>query len=321
MGFWEERKLKKQRAEAAKGLTGQQKSVATAFGAGQLGEKPSGTELKFKLMDEQERKQLVGALIAKMNKLYTEADLVNNQTLTRLCQESIDRMQRSNLVSSPAMSNLIGQFMDKFISDAIAALQAPNGQFNAYQNLFAINTLIGDMTSSEKAAFYANPRYTENKIKLVQQQALAAIYQRQISDINSQANTLAADAKNINLTPTMLNSELKKLAAQKKKLEEHIQQCNILMESFNIILNQIEDEANVNSVGGVEGVTVDVSTAVEGRTAIQEGLSGIVEINEQGQVNDIAVGNSNLTMGSTISPQNNDAIEDENEALLAAFNS
>ena len=120
----------------------------------------------------------------------------------------------------------------------------------------------------------------------------------------------------------MLNEELKKLAASKKKLEEHIQQCQILINSFQIILNQVEDSFNVNSVGGTAGVTVDVSTAVEERTALQDELSGIVDINEQGNANNINVGNSNLGMSSTVTaPNNNEALEGENEALLAGFNS
>ena len=48
----------------------------------------------------------------------------------------------------------------------------------------------------------------------------------------------------------------------------------------------------------------------------------LVDINEQGNANNINVGNSNLGMSSTVTaPNNNEALEGENEALLAGFNS
>ena len=325
MGWFEDRKLKKQREQEAKRAEEQAKRTGGAFGntpGTGIGAKPSAKQTQWNMEDEQERKKLIGILISKMNKFYGEADLLNNATLRNQCQTVIDRLQRTNLVTSPALSNSIAQFLDKYITDAISSLQAPGGQLAAYQSLLAINAVIGDMTSNEKARFYTDDRYLENKVKLIAQEALVASYRRDIAAINAQANTLAADAKTIGMTPSMLNEELKKLAASKKKLEEHIQQCQILINSFQIILNQVEDNFNVNSVGGTAGVTVDVSTAVEERTALQDELSGIVDINEQGNANNINVGNSNLGMSSTVTaPNNNEALEGENEALLAGFNS
>ena len=325
MGWFEDRKQKKLREQQAKAAAQQGQRTSAALGNAPgtgIGAKPSARQVQWNMEDAQEKKKLISTLIAKMNKLYGEADLLNNGTLRDQAQGIIDRLQRTELVSTPALSNSIAQFLDRYITDSIASLQSPGGQVAAYQNLLAIHSVLGDMTSPEKSKFYTDDRYLENKVKITQQEALVAAYRRDIANINAQANRLAADANAIGMTPSMLNEELKKLAASKQKLEGQIQQCKVLINSFQIILTQVEDSFNVNSVGGTAQVTVDVSTAVEQRTALQDELSGIVDINEQGNVNNLNVGNSNLGMSSTVTAgANNEALEGENEALLASFNS
>ena len=121
------------------------------------------------------------------------------------------------------------------------------------------------------------------------------------------------------MSESSLNRKLKSLLATKQKYEEQIQQATVVLDAQTLILNQAEAEHNVNMAGNIDQITVDVSTAVEGRAALQEGLSGIVEINEQGKVNDLAVGNSNLAMGATATGTNNEAVASENENLLSMF--
>ncbi|GEM_PF-5294554 len=313
-----EKKQKKAEQQAQEALT---KKTNASFGGGSgIGQQPANKKAVIGQMeDAQEKKKLVGSVIARMNKLYTEADLRNNATLRNKTQEVIDRLQRSDLVGSPALNNTIAQFLDKFINDAISALQAPNGAAAAYDYIFAIDEVISDMTSSERAKLYSNPGYVDAQVKLLEQNALINQYERSIAAINTQAKTMAADAQAVGMSQDTLNRKLKKLLEQKASLNVQIQRCQAIATAQETIIKKAVAEHNANLAGGVEQVTVDVSTAVEGLQALDEGLSGVVEINEQGRVNNLAVGNSELAMGATATGTNSEAVASENEALLSQF--
>ena len=215
-------------------------------------------------------------LIPKLNKLYDEANLFYYSSLCDQIQNVIGKLQRAEPVPSSVSSMRAYQLMDRLIADSIFSLQTQTGQAAACQNLLAIQNVLDDMASPEKAKFYADDHYFDCKTKLAQQEALIAAYRETIDNINAQARRLATDATTIGLTPTALNEQVKRLYGKKQMLNEKIQQCERMILTLRSALeeferaNRVVRSENLMQTDGAQPIDMGVNDAAVSEPSSEE---------------------------------------------------